>query len=191
MFSDNLDRIMKEKHILQKKLSKLADLNLSTISSLLRRESRNPDLETIRSIAKVLVVTESYLVFGTEIFDMQHFDQILASKNIDIKELVLETGCDATYLINSKMPPLNDQDRIADYLVLKRNEVFFASYSQSDYFRAFRINKKIINSNDIVIKEQFNIMFDKLNDENRKIVYNLACDLLKTQMNKYLRKYNK
>lgn len=191
MFVENLKKIMEEKKISQRKLSELSTLNITTINSLFRRNARNPDLETIRHIAKALNVSESYLMFGTELFDKDYFDEILKKKDIDFSDLVFETRCNPMNLLNSQLPPLNEQDNIADYLKLSRDKVFLPSYKTEDFIRAFQISKKSIATNNIVSKQQFITMFEKLNDDNRKVVYNLACDLLNIQMNKHLKKYNK
>ena len=62
MISENIKKIRKKKEISQDKLSKLANVTLTTLSKIESGINRNPTINTLQKIAKALEVGVDELI---------------------------------------------------------------------------------------------------------------------------------
>lgn len=188
-FSKNLRKLLKDKGISQRKLSEKSKVPISTINSILSRKAKKPDTPTIDAICSALNVTDYFLLYGVDAFNMQTFEEVLAKKHISLENLVIEGVCNNPQLIcRSIMPPITEQDKIAKFLEMDRADVFVPHYAAVDFLNAFNINRRSFSANKCLTPsiQEFDNIFDKLNDSNKNIVYNLARDLLKCELEELL-----
>lgn len=178
-FYQNLKFILDSKNLSNYEAAQRCGMPAQTIDNIINSKVRKPKQSTLDKLSKGLDVSKNKLMYGTECFDIQNFNEKLESKKITLEKLAIETCIDPTLIIRNILPPLNQQESVAKYLDLPTDELFIPLSSGINYLQAQKIKpyrRPDINL-DPKTNDDMSKLYDNLSAIHKKIVYNLAYDL--------------
>lgn len=138
-----LNNILKQKNMKVTNLASISDVPASTIYSIIKRDGKRLDSQTLERISSALEISENYLLTGHELFNPFFLISTMNEKNINEEELIIETGCDPK-VFKGVLPSKTIRKRISEYLGKPESLIFLSSIEKSSleqYIEILEINK--------------------------------------------------
>lgn len=204
LISENIKKLMEEKNMTVIELADKAQISRQAVYNILK--GATPRDDTLDLIAKALGVTSELLRHGIRHFDYDYFKQQLYKKfpyhiseedfdsyvagsnledpdSVSLEEyLVYKFDVDPVDLFVKHVLPTEEmQIEIAEYFGYAAEEIFkaYGSFPIGGYAGPY--DRISVRSTEAFNNAKFQSIFEALNLQNKKIVYNLSLDLLKTQ----------
>lgn len=204
LISENIKQLMEEKNMTVIELADKAQISRQAVYNILK--GATPRDDTLELIAKALGVTSELLRHGIRHFDYDYFRQKLYKKfpyHIDEKDfdsyvagsnledpdsvsleeyLVYKFDVDPVDLFVKHVLPAEEmQIEIAEYFGYQAEEIFkaYGNFPIGGYVGQY--DRISVRSTEAFNNAEFQSIFEALNMENKKLVYNLSLDLLQIQ----------
>ena len=204
MISKNIEQLMTEKKLTAITLAKEAGISRQAVYNILN--GTIPRDDTLDLIAQALGVTSELLRKGIRHFDYDYFRQQLYKKfpyhiseedfdsyvagsnledpdSVSLEEyLVYKVDvAPVDVFVRHILPAEEMRTQIAEYFGYEPEEIFkaFGGCAIGDYVGQY--DRISVRSTEAFNNAEFQAIFEALNLENKKTIYNLSLDLLQTQ----------
>ncbi len=154
------------------------------------KQTRKPHKPNIDAICRALSVSDYYLLYGIKAFNLNKFNNYLRANNTSLEDLAIEGVCLNPQLVcRGMMPSLAEQEAIAKYVGVNREDLFDAHVSTTGFLRAYQISRDRSKMQPKTAdREDINEIYKQLSSKHKDIVYSLAYDLYRIEIGEILDK---
>ena len=135
-------------------------------------------------------VSDYYLLYGIKAFNLNKFNNYLRANNTSLEDLAIEGVCLNPQLVcRGMMPSLAEQEAIAKYVGVNRENLFDAHVSTTGFLRAYQISRDRSKMQPKTAdREDIKEIYKQLSSKHKDIVYSLAYDLYRIEIGEILDK---
>ena len=193
MIQRNIREAIEDSGVTVKDLAEKAHMSKQAIYDIIKKDLSIIRKGNIQKLAKALQVPQEYLSDENVYYDKDFF-YATAQKAFNVRYPNQEAGLDETLAIETSINPVDffnsrlmpdeqTQNQIAQLLNVKPGELF-RSIGRFQYEKiSNKVPKMDMSKDDEVDLEKINKLLIELDNNDRKLVYNLAVDLVERKKN--------